>query len=65
MPFRFQEELVVRFEPQKQDLQLWIGPRALNKQGSRLFIIHMRISFLRKQGGSAKPEIHNFSNNFV
>ena len=34
VPFRFQEDLVVRFEPQKRDLQLWIGPRASNKQGS-------------------------------
>ena len=34
VPFRFQEELMVRFKQRKRDLQFWIGPIASNKQRS-------------------------------
>ena len=36
-PFRFPEVILVPFEPQKRDLQLWNWPRASAKQGGCLF----------------------------
>ena len=36
-PFRFPEVILVPFEPQKRDLQLWNCPRASAKQGGCLF----------------------------
>ena len=41
VPFRFQEKLMVRFEPQKRDLQFYSGPRASNKQGSWFSMIYI------------------------